>query len=69
MTKNTEDIDWNLTTFEGSRREQLRRALQLTVRERLEAVEDMADIARRFAEMRANNEFSHTADPDKPKKA
>jgi hypothetical protein len=57
MTK-LDDIDWTLTTFEGSRREQLRRALKLTVRERLQALEDMAAVAKRFADMRANKGFS-----------
>ncbi len=56
-----DDIDWSLATFEGSRREQ-RRALKLTVREHLEALEDMTDIFRRFAEMTANNEFRSAAD-------
>lgn len=43
---------WAETTWEGSRRAQLRRALTLTLRERLQAVEDMAEVAERFREMR-----------------
>lgn len=39
MDENQDDIDWSLTTWEGSRRAQLRHALTLTVRERLEAAE------------------------------
>lgn len=51
------DIDWSLTTWEGNRRAQLRRALSITLRERMQAVEDMAEIARRFEETRANGKM------------
>ena len=44
-------IDWSLTTWDGSRREQLRRAARLNLRERLEAVEEMARLAERLQEM------------------
>jgi len=43
---------WKLTTWEGSRREQLRRWRVLTLREKLQALEDMAELSERFAEMR-----------------
>ena len=56
------DIDWSLTTWEGSRREQLRHALSFTLRERLQAVEDMAEVAQRFKEMRETGQSS-TARP------
>lgn len=52
MSDPTDQIDWSLTTYEGNRREQLRRALKLSLRERLEALEGMAEISQRFAEMR-----------------
>ena len=39
------DIDWEKTTFEGSRREQLRRWRALTVRERLEALDRLSELA------------------------
>jgi CRISPR-associated protein Csx17 len=42
------DVRWELTTFEGSRREQLRRARELTLRERLQAVEEMAELSERL---------------------
>ena len=58
MSEARQDIDWSLTTWEGSRKAQLRRALELTLRERLEAVEGLADVARRFEEMRARGEFT-----------
>ena len=52
MTDTDPEIDWALTTWEGSRREQLRRWRRLSLRERLRAIEEMADISRRFEEMR-----------------
>lgn len=57
MEREIPDELWAETTWEGNRRAQLRRALELTLRERLQAVEDMGDIARRFAEMRDRGEF------------
>ena len=40
---------WQLTTWEGSRREQLRRWRALTLREKLEAIEDMEELSRKLA--------------------
>lgn len=40
-----DSIDWSLTTWEGSRREQLRRWSELTFDEILRAQEEMAEIA------------------------
>ena len=45
MSKEAEGIDWNLTTWEGSRREQLRRWSKLTMDEILAAQEEMAALA------------------------
>jgi len=45
------EINWELTTWEGSRREQLRRWCALTIRERLQAVDDMGELARRIQAM------------------
>ena len=45
------DAGWETATWEGSRRAQLRAALALTVRERLQALEDLAGLAQRLAEM------------------
>jgi len=42
----TPDFDWRLTTFEGARREQLRRWAQLPLENILLAIEEMQDIAR-----------------------
>jgi predicted ATP-dependent protease len=58
MSEIRDEIDWSLTTWEGSRRAQLRHALTLTLRERMEAVEALADVARRSQEMRAQGEFT-----------
>ena len=60
MSENWDDIDWSLTTWEGSRRAQLRYALTLTLRERMEAVEGMGDVARRFEHMRAEGKFKNS---------
>lgn len=55
MINKVSDDDWQTTTWEGNRRAQLRRTLELTLRERLQAVEGMAEMARRFEEMRLRN--------------
>ncbi len=39
------DFDWRLTSFEGSRREQLRRWAQLPLERILLAIEEMQDLA------------------------
>jgi CRISPR-associated protein Csx17 len=69
MSEPGKDIDWSLTTWEGSRRAQLRRALELTLRERLEAAEGLADVARRFAELRARGAFRSPAAGADPRRA
>lgn len=48
MNREYDDIDWSLTSWEGSRRAQLRRWCSLTVRERLQAIEEMAELAARI---------------------
>lgn len=42
-------IDRSKTTFEGSRREQLRRWRALSLRQRLEALDQMTDLAHRLS--------------------
>ena len=39
------EFDWRVTSFEGSRREQLRRWAQLPLENILRAIEEMQDIA------------------------
>ena len=41
-----DDFDWRLTTWDGSRREQLRRWAELPFERVLAALEEMEDIAR-----------------------
>jgi len=51
MRKNepqTTDFDWRLTSFEGARREQLRRWAQLPLEDILLAIEEMQDISRQL---------------------
>ena len=43
-----DDIDWSLTTWEGSRREQIQRWSKLTLREILLAQEEMQKLAEQF---------------------
>jgi hypothetical protein len=45
---NQDGIDWSLTTWEGSRREQYRRWSQLTLREILLAQEEMQKLAEKL---------------------
>lgn len=60
MNQIPDDFDWSVTTYDGSRREQLRRVLALTLRERMQAVEDMGEVAERFRQMRESGKFSAT---------
>jgi hypothetical protein len=48
----TSSIEWSLTTWEGSRREQLRRWADLSLREIILAQEDMRELSERFAQTR-----------------
>ena len=45
-------FDWSLTTWEGSRRGQLRRWAQLTLEEIVQAQEEIAELNGRLADMR-----------------
>lgn len=53
MKTNDAMTDWSVTTWEGSRREQLRRWRALTLRQRLEALDDMQRTATTLATARA----------------
>ncbi len=48
----TDAIDWSLTTWEGSRREQLRRWAELSLEEIIQAQEEMRELSERFAKTR-----------------
>lgn len=54
------DTGWETATWEGSRRAQMRSALQMTVRERLQALEELAELARRLADMPRTNTTPET---------
>ena len=45
------ETGWETATWEGSRRAQLRAALALTVRERLQALDGLIELAQRLATM------------------
>lgn len=46
MDERAEEFDWSVAGWEGSRRAQIRRWMSLTLRERLEMLEEMARFAR-----------------------
>lgn len=60
-----DDFDWSLTTWEGARREQMRRWSTLSLEEIIQAQEDMAEIAERFAQMRVMEQAEKTK-PQQP---
>ncbi len=47
--RQADGIDWTLTTWEGARREQLRRWAELSLEEILLAQEEMAELSERLA--------------------
>lgn len=49
-------FDWSLTTWEGSRREQLRRWARLSLEEILLAQEEMAELSRLFSDSRLEDQ-------------
>lgn len=46
MSQPGDDIDWSVTTWEGSRRAELRDWMKLTLTEKWTALEEMGDLAR-----------------------
>lgn len=52
MSRMADDIDWSLTTWEGSRRETLRRWRRLSLREKLQALDEMNELADHFRQRR-----------------
>ena len=57
------EAGWETATWEGSRRAQLRVALAPTVRERLQALEDLAELAERLAAMPRTQGQTAETDP------
>lgn len=48
MENKPDDIDWSLTTWEGSRREQLRRWAELPLERIILAIEEMQEMSDQF---------------------
>jgi hypothetical protein len=44
----TSEFDWRMTSFEGARREQLRRWARLPLEDVIRAIEEMQDIAQQL---------------------
>ena len=57
----TPEENWSAVTWKGSRYEQMRRALCLTVRERLQAVDELGEMVRHFQQLRAAGKFKYKA--------
>ena len=51
MSENERPIDWSKTTFDGARPEQLRQAQRMTVRQRLEALDQLTELTERLQTM------------------
>lgn len=47
-----EEVDWNLTTWEGNRRQQHREFLALSFREKLGVIEELGEVVSFFAQRR-----------------
>jgi len=58
-----EGIDWRLTTWEGARREQLRRWAELPLKQIILAQEEMQELAERF---QATSKTTHQQDKEFP---
>jgi hypothetical protein len=65
MSEIPDDIDWSLTSWEGSRRAQLRRWRTLSLRQKLLALEEMTEIAEHFGRMRATGKMRGPITPKK----
>jgi hypothetical protein len=52
MPRERKNGSWESCTWDGARREQLRRWGKLSLREKLKAVEAMGEVAAHFAKMR-----------------
>lgn len=62
MATDDDSVDWSKTTFEGSRLEQLRRARAMTVRQRLEALDQL----RRLSDRMRAAPLRHAPHPGQP---
>lgn len=57
-----DDFDWSVASWEGSRRAQIRRWMAMTLRERLEMLEEMARLARHMEEIRRRRPAGEAVD-------
>jgi hypothetical protein len=51
MTRKPSNDEWATATWEGARRAQLRATRRMTVRERLQSMQDLNELALRLAKM------------------
>jgi len=51
----TPEKTWDNATWEGSRRAMIRQSLKLTVRERLQALEELAETSRKLASLKTQS--------------
>ena len=51
--ENKIEQDWGNASWEGSRRAMIRKSLKLTVRERLQALEDMVETSQKLAKLKS----------------
>lgn len=56
--KNPEQ-SWNNATWEGSRRAMIRQSLKLTVRERLQALEDISETSQKLARLKKQHKIKN----------
>lgn len=64
MTKNNNsqtDIDWSLTTWEGARRESLRRWSQLPLEQIIAALEEMEELSAALANLKPKQQIGEDA--------
>jgi hypothetical protein len=54
MARNKKNNPWESCTWDGARREQLRRWSKLSLSEKLKAVEEMGEVAALFVKMRSS---------------
>ena|GEM_PF-1622633 len=55
IDENDEDFLWSMTSFEGARKMQLIQAKKLSVRQRLECLDDLREVCKRLRKMRCTS--------------
>lgn len=58
-----QSADWNAATWEGHRRQQLQLWSRLSLRQKLEALEEMTELAEHFAKLRQAGCLKHGRGP------